>query len=54
MFNQMVLDGFRLFSDQDIENFKMVGYITEDAYEKVKQLRENDKQKQQNTDQTPQ
>ena len=40
MFNDMVLNSYNLFNDNDIENFKLVGFIDNETYEKVKKLRQ--------------
>ncbi|UQS85799.1 hypothetical protein MOO46_07345 (plasmid) [Apilactobacillus apisilvae] len=44
MFNQMVLSGYQFYTDQDIENFLTVGYITKDCYDQVNKLRHPEQQ----------
>ncbi|WP_220751665.1 hypothetical protein [Apilactobacillus xinyiensis] len=39
MFDNMVISGYQYYTDEDIENFKAVGYITDQCYTRVKELR---------------
>lgn len=49
MFNEMVINSYNLFTDTDIENFKNVGFIDEETYEKVKEMRNNNNAQTSNT-----
>lgn len=41
MFNDMVLNSYLLFTDEDIDNFLKVNFIDKETYDKVIELRKS-------------